>query len=346
MAKTKNVVFRCDKCQDDDKNIFSMLEGLMNELKKMDKNNAERYEQVINRVENIETHMNVSGKKVVDEIVKVVEETKSENAGSWAEVVSKTKKKKAKDPVVILVPKDKEQKREATKSMLKKAKLDPNDYAVRGISNAGNNGVIIRCSNDEDCEKLVLKAKEALGNDYVVHKPRNRLPRFKILKVDDPEIDDEKFLNDLMYHNEWMENAKKYEIVKREQVKSRGKEVDNCYNIVIQTDGESFDLVMKNRKLLVRWESYKVVDNFYIRRCYKCYGFNHEAATCSYPLSCSRCSGSHLIKGCRSKEERCNNCVQANKRLKLNLNENHSVWSNDCPVYKRKMAISKRAISY
>jgi hypothetical protein len=312
----------------------------------MDKNNAERHGQIITRVENIEKHMNASGKKVVDEIVKVVEDNRAENAGSWAEVVGKKKKKKAKDPVVVLVPKDKEQKREATKSTLKKANIDPADFSVRGIGNAGNNGMIIRCSNDEDCEKLVSKASEALGDDYVVRKPMQRLPRFKILKVDEPETDDEKFLDDLINQNEWMENANKYEIVKREQVKSRGHDIVNCVNIVIQTDGESFDVVMKNRKICVGWEFYKVVDNFYIRRCYKCYGFNHEAAACSNPLSCSRCSGSHLIKDCRSKVERCNNCVEANKRLKLNLNENHSAWSNECPVYKRKLAISKRAISY
>lgn len=211
------------------------------------------------------------------------------------------------------------------------------------------NGIVIRCDNDDERDKLMSEASEKLGDGYVIKLPTKRLPRFKILKVDQPETDDEAFLRDLRRRNSIIDDPKyKMEIIKREQVKIKGNIIEDCFNIVVQVDGETFNKVMAQGKLKTIWKVCKVVDNVYLRRCYKCYGFNHEAKTCLQPdVACSSCSLPHNYSNCSSVEMKCIVCVNTNLRIKdLKLPENHSVWSKQCPVYQRKLAMSKKAISY
>lgn len=207
--------------------------------------------------------------------------------------------------------------------------------------------MIIRCENNEECDKIINEAALKMGNEYEISKPEKRNPRFKILKVWNPDDVDEKLIDDIKRRNRFLADDQ-IEIIKREQVKQKSKNIENCFNIVIQCNGETFKKVMKEGagKLSVKWKSYKVVDNIYIRRCYKCFGFNHDAKECKAELACSRCSQPHLSNQCKSKIEKCINCVATNKRFSTKLNVNHSVWSNECQVYRKKLEASKRAINY
>lgn len=345
--KTPNVQFRCDKCVQNDNGLQALLERVTSEFAKMDKKNNDQHAKMMEKIEKIERSMSKSGQKVVEEIVKVVEEKKSDVESGWSNVVRGNKNnKKKRESVVIITPKDKEQDRKITKTSLKNA-IDPADFTFSGMRNATNNGLIISCENDDDCLKLINEAEQKLGEKYEIRKPAKRLPRFKILRVKDSDEDDATLIADLKRQNRCVYDDKfKFEVIKREQVKIKGKNIDGMFNIVLQTNGETFKKVMDNGNLNVNWQNCKVVDNVYIRRCYKCYGFNHESKNCTAEVACSTCSLPHLKKDCKSKNEKCINCVTTNKRLSLNMNVNHNVWSNECPVYLRKLEMSKRAISY
>lgn len=347
--KSPNVQFRCDKCVEKDDSVKMMLDKISVGMVKMNKANNERFKQMIERVDNIESSLSDNGKKFVDEIVKVVEENKKETNEIWTAVTHrKNKKKKTSDPVVVITPKDKEQDRNVTKRSLRES-INPTEYSVRGWSSASNNAVVIQCENNDERDKLMRETKEKLGDNYDVKKPKTRLPRMKILKVEQPDDDNDAFLKDLRGRNPSINNDKfKLEIIYREQVKIKGRDVDGCFNIVLQTDGETFKTIMSEGRLRTTWKICKVVDNVYLRRCYKCYGFNHESKDCVHPnIACSSCSLPHLQRDCKATDMRCIVCVNTNKRIKgLNLQENHTIWSKECPVYQRKLAISKQAISY
>lgn len=346
--KTPNVQYRCDKCVENDQIIKKMFEKLSSEMMKNEKNATERHLEVMRKIDNIEKSLNANGKKVIDEIAKVVEEGKNESEASWVEVLNKKKTKSLKknDPVVVITPKDKDQNRATTKKLVKST-IDTSNIIVRGISHASNNGIVIRCESDKEREMIITEAVEKLGENYEVKKPKMRLPRFKILKVNEPDEDDDKFINDLKRRNSIIADDKcKFNVIKREQVRIRGKIVDDQFNMVIETDGETFKKIMTEKKLLTPWKTCKVVDNVYILRCFKCYGFNHTSKDCNAPVACARCGLDHIKDECKSSDEKCVNCMSANQRLKINLPVNHNVWSRDCSVYKRKIEMSKRAISY
>lgn len=55
------------------------------------------------------------------------------------------------------------------------------------------------------------------------------------------------------------------------------------FSVIIEIDCKSFNLVMnrKDRTLNIGWAKCAVYEHLNIRRCFKCYGFNHIAKECS-----------------------------------------------------------------
>lgn len=103
---------------------------------------------------------------------------------------------------------------------------------------------------------------------------------------------------------------------------------------------------MDLKKLRIDWDICSVNESFDLMRCYKCSGFHHTAKKCSSKMCCPRCTGEHLVAECTSTTETCSNCKQTNINLKLGIDESHSAWSFDCPVYLRKINQEKRNVEY
>lgn len=214
------------------------------------------------------------------------------------------------------------------------------------MSNAARNGVLIECDDEEDCEKLLTETVNKLGDEFSVRRPTKRFPRIKILKVNDVKCTDDEFLTELKLRNANI-SEDDFEVVRREQVLCKGKEIPDCFNFVLQVSGGTFNKIMTTQKLKFGWSICKVVDNIYIRRCYNCYGFNHNASECRNRPVCSRCgSEHHKLRECNQNTESCINCLCANDKLKSKLEVHHNVWSNECSVYQHKLQISKRSINY
>ncbi|CRK94460.1 CLUMA_CG007967, isoform A [Clunio marinus] len=276
----------------------------------------------------------------MNEITKVIDDRCQP---AWNEVV----KKKKQAPVVVLVPKDRTKNRNDTKSSVKSL-IKESDLSVNKMSSAANGGLIIECDDEDKCEKVLSAVNKSMGKEYLIQKPNNRQPRIKILKIRNPIENDDELLNDLKKHNSCLKfESCMMEVVKREQVKSKGNIIVGVFNIVIQVNGETYNQIMQEKRLVADWESYKIVDNIYIRRCYQCFGFNHNVSTCQHKPVCNVCaSEDHKKANCESLKETCINCIKINEKLNLKLNVNHSVWSNECAVYKRKVEVSKRGINY
>lgn len=321
-------------------NIFEEVKKANDELRKEMEKNLSVINEKLDKCDKIQTKVDEKC-EIIERGVKSVEEAQKDH--SWTEVVKKQPKRKS--PVVIIKPKDGDQKRDDTRSSIKKA-INPANFVIKGMKNASKGAIVIQCDDDENCEKLLTEAEQKLGDKYNVQKPRKLLPRVKMLKVDDPIDDDEALIKELKQKNPFIENDA-IEIIKREQVKRNGQNLKGCFNIVLQLDGVAYNKVMENGKLYLGWNVCRVVDNIYIRRCYKCLGFNHNGAECRNKAVCGNCgSEDHQKKDCTSTDIRCANCAKANTRLRMQLSTDHNIWSSECPVYKNKLSVSKRGIQY
>jgi hypothetical protein len=339
----KNDAFQVNfekKCEDIERGVKVVEEITQKELKMMN----EKFESISKNLEKNDAFQENVEKKCenIERGVKFVEENAQKEI-SWTEVVKKQQKKKS--PAVIIKPKNPEQKRDDTKSSIKDA-IDPGKFGVKSMLNASKGAVVVTCDDDESCEKLLTEAFKKLGGNYNVQKPRKLLPRIKMLRVNDPDDDNEVLIKELKRRNPIIEHDL-IEIIKREQVKRNGHNVKGCFNIVLQMEGFAFNKVMDAGRLLLGWNSCKVVDNIYIRRCFKCLGYNHNSAECRNKGVCGQCgSEDHEKKDCTSQEIKCGNCLKTNARLKMHLNTDHNIWSTECPVYINKLNVSKRNIQY
>lgn len=248
-----------------------------------------------------------------------------------------------KSHVLVVKPKDSTKNREEIKSSLKEA-IDPAKFGVRNLRNATKEGVIIEVGDDQECDELKVEAEKKLGDQFTFEKPKKMLPRIKMLRVYEPEYD-AAFITELTRRNPFMElDAGSIKIIKREEVKFK-RSPYQIFNMVLEVNQRIFEAVMEQGWLFMGWKTCRVVDGANVKRCFNCYGFNHVSENCKNKRVCMLCGGDdHLRKECKSNEMKCTNCMEANKRLNMNLDAQHSVWSRECEAYKHKLENLKRKI--
>jgi hypothetical protein len=314
---------------------------------------------IMDKLSATELSLNNSGKAVANEVAKVndivlasekkiTEAVKVANENeSWSEVVNNKKKKQAKSqankPVVIVRPKN-DGERKALICTLKT--IDATKFDVEGFNNISKNGIAIKCNDADTQNTLIDELNNKFSDELTAKKPEKYVPRLKILKVYDPEASDEEFTNKLMNQNNFNHENADIKIVKKESCYIKKKKIDNCYNFIIETDSQTYDALIASRKIKHQWSIYRIVDNIHILRCYKCLQFGHLSQNCTNDLCCAKCSRNHEMKNCDSNEFCCINCLQTNNKLNLNLDIKHNTWDTSCPVYKRKVEISRKALKF
>ena len=70
------------------------------------------------------------------------------------------------------------------------------------------------------------------------------------------------------------------------------------------------------------------------------------AKNCNSAVVCGKCSSNHNTNDCNSGILTCINCVNASRALKIELGTNHSAFSSECHVYKRKIELEKHRVDY
>lgn len=362
MKKHKTVCYRCVDCTNFEGSVIEMLKTINSKIaiinsKFLSQQSSTTIElsERINRIENI---IEKSGKsvangmaKIVEEVTSVVEKNSSEvtkkiedaqGSANWTTVVNNKRKKKEK--VVIIKPtNDKKSRAELKKSL--RSSIDSSVVKINGMNSIANNGVALRCDDDEMCDKVIEEIKNKMGCNVEVRKPLSTKPRIKMLRVNDPETDDSELIMQLKKNNQCIEDTL-IEVIRREQVKKNGNVCNGIFNIVLQVDTSAYENIMIDKKLKHHFQRYNVVDNIYIRRCYKCWGFNHNASECRNELACSKCAGCHKFNECNASEKNCVNCMKCNERAGTNYEINHDVWSPECSIYKIKLMRSKRGLSH
>jgi hypothetical protein len=349
-ASNKTICYRCESCAQIEDKFSHALFDLTNEIRRRDAKINESHKLMMEKIKELESMITASRanaderfEKVCDQIdtVKAVAENapmQRIDEESWAVVARKQKQKKVKQHPVIIKPINESMKRRDVRQSMNAA-LDAAEFETNGIDFISKNGIVLRCA-DEKTQEAIIEKLSTNANDVIATKPKVFLPKVKILRVYDPEDNDDVFIEQIKKQN----SEAKFDhcrMLKRENVMKNGSKVENCFNMVIELDNESYETVMNERRIRHQFERYKVVDNIYIRRCYKCFGFNHNASECKNSRACPVCAGDHEKGKCPTKEVKCINCVKKNEYLKLNLDVKHEAWSRTCPSYLNKLSKSK-----
>lgn len=269
-------------------------------------------------------------KELTKEIKKIIRDDKKI---SYSETV------KCNEPVVVIVPKNSEQKSEVTKAEIKNT-ISPTSNKVSGLRNAAKGAIVVECKNKEAVEKLRKEAVAKLGEKYDVNIPVSKNPRFKIVNMCD-KLSEETIINNIKKQNEFVNKKAVFKVIKiMEATKRRFPD----FTAVVETDIDTYENILKNERLSIGWDRCRVFEHVYVNRCYKCLGFNHTANTCSNKKACSKCAEEHEMKDCNSDQTKCVNCLWAVKNLNIRLEVNHNAFSNECVVLQRKIERERKKI--
>ncbi|KAK4885151.1 hypothetical protein RN001_001422 [Aquatica leii] len=288
------------------------------------------------KIDNVNQQLIVNQDKIKSDITKIIE------GRSQPTYADKLKLKKH-EPAIIIKPKNVEQKSVDTKNDIKKC-IDPTDMNITGIRPVSNGGILIECKNKDDVCKLKEKAETKMGESYKIQLPKKKLPRIKIVGLYEnlpPEIIEEKIKMQNSHINSEKSSLK---IVHTKEGRNR-----KSYIAYAEVNAYTYRAIMKEEKINVGWDRCIVYDAIEIRRCYRCNGFNHKASECKAQKACPKCAGSHGLQECTvdgEENHKCSNCIQMAEKLKMKLDINHPVWSQECAVFKRKMEMERKKIDF
>lgn len=343
IRKYKTVVFKCDDCVDIDQYIKESNSKILQAINALN----EKFDMISCQIDKKINEKFVELSQEIKEVNNTIDANKNDNENenmSWNEVVKKKFKNKVVDPVVIVRSASSSMKRDDIKKTISQS-IDASKYSINGTKKGSNNSVVIRCQDTETQEQLINEISNTVEN-VTAEKPKSYVPKIKILRVSNPEKDDNELISQICKQNNEI-LMEKLKIVKRESVYYKGKIKDDVQNIIIELkDIETYKKIMNKSKIRHQFEVYKVVDNINMLRCYKCYGFHHIARDCKNNLACFKCAGPHRGNECKSNVKKCINCQTMNEKLNLDLDVNHDAWSKNCKVYIQKLEKSKKALSY
>lgn len=273
------------------------------------------------------------------EIKKVIKETNvNKNKMSYAESVkSKTMLPELTKTVPLIIKPKEKQGIDKTKEELNK-KVDPVNLKITSIENRKNGTLVIQTENQEEREKIKEAIKEKMSEDYEIKVPNPVEMSVTItdmsFKYKDNELVEKIKNQNLILKDSELNIIKTYEFKRNKRT---------IYNAKIKIDKESYAKIIEAHKINIGWEKCRVFDGTELMQCFKCQGFNHRANECRSQESCLKCHANHRTKDCKIQMiEKCINCIRANNKLNMGLDENHNTLSRECPVYLNKLNIKKR----
>lgn len=256
------------------------------------------------------------------------------NVPSYASVV----KPKIVQKPLLINPKT-PQKSDITRKQLVE-NLNPVNYVVNSTINTKSGGVIINCASSEERNKLKINATAVLGDNYDVSVPTKCLPRVRVFGYSQ-NYNESEFINAFKSQNSHLLSDICYvKVIAMFTSQSR-------FGAKIEVDSISLSKLIEAGKVSIGFEYAWVREDLNVRRCYKCFGFNHNARKCTSDIfRCPLCAGEHQRNECSSKTERCITCLNAINLFHLKIDPNHSALSSSCPSYLHRIDLARRSIDY
>lgn len=322
ISSCKTVKWYCELCYEKSEVMVINLFDLTEEMKKLNEKLAKFNAQTI--------HTN---------------EMDTSNSNSYSSVLKQGTQKGESTLIVNAKLGEKGNAIQIEKDIKEVIELDKLQIGVSKVKKLHSGKVVIEGENNRDMEKLRNEIENKLGAKYEVTQAKKRRPRIKIVgmlqKLGKESLEDKIILQNDLYSKK--DGQKKYVNIEVVTVYESGH---GKYSAIVELDPNTFNKIMQARKLKIGWAICKVYEHFSLMRCYKCNGYNHKAEKCTNSKTCGKCGGQHETKECDSANKKCINCMKANERLKLNLDENHSAFDSTCKVFQNKVEIYKRRTNY
>lgn len=262
-----------------------------------------------------------------------------ERISTYASVMKENKK------VVVINPSSDNLNPDTTRNTIK-AKLKPSNYKICGLTSTKKGGVVVECPSSAERDKLKADADSQLGDDFAVTTPGRKRPRIRVFGFCENfnAVDLVKVLKD---QNPELMTGCTYISVAHVFKGKTNPRFDDKFGAKLEVDSRTFHKIMSAGKLFVGWASCHVSEDLNIRRCFKCWGFNHISSKCLESLQrCPKCCGNHHQNECDSSIEKCAVCYDAASKLHLKIDTNHIVFSDACPSYIHRVNQERRRIDY
>lgn len=214
------------------------------------------------------------------------------------------------------------------KSIASKVQCKLPNVRIKSLTKRKDGVAIETCSQKELDDILKCVAFKDAGLTATV-KPK---PQPRVLIFDVPTDIEEKALIDQVYLKNLKDKGISQEdYVSHAKIISRGKNGEKG-NMVLQINSRCAELLDRQGRVFVGWQSLKVRRHLAVSRCLKCCGYRHFAKSCKAPdklcLNCGQTG--HLASACKNATV-CINCKKEGR------DSGHSVLSRECPVYVRMM---------
>lgn len=324
----------CAECNSAYTDVCGRFTSLQQTISTNEKANSEKFECIMKAMKQLEEKINKNNESVLDEFKKA-------DKRSFSDVV----KNSCDDEncVVYIKSKDANKTRQETKSIIRE-KIDPVKIPVKGMYNAANEGILIKCSNKEAAKTVSDEITKNFNEELEVSIPSVKFPRVRIANV----FESKEIAHDVLskkikeQNNDVFEENSALKIIKIET----NRRNENLISVIIEIEPYVYSKIMAKKKILIGWSSCIVYDAVDLKRCFKCSLFGHLGDKCRNQQVCPRCSKNHELKNCNTRTEKCINCVRSNQNQNTKLNTNHAVWDRNCPIYKKRLELKKKSIKY
>lgn len=188
------------------------------------------------------------------------------------------------------------------------------------------------------------KLSGAMQDKYecTIEKPKQTKPVIKLVGISEYNNDNVELLANIRTQNDLQDSEIEILFVREIKVS-----IHKYYTANIRTDVETFNRIMRTRRLNISWDRVRCFEHVNVLRCFKCSLYGHLADKCTADhYVCAKCNGTHDTKTCNNDKNECPNCVFNNEKLKLNLATNHPSWDINCPSLNSQMNKMKRRLRY
>lgn len=262
-------------------------------------------------------------------------------AAATAAATTKLNQKNENLPCIIIRPRVQQSSTKTKRELQAKVKPNKVSVGIQMIKELKNGSVVMKCDSSRATERMKAEAQAALGQDYTVSETRLLTPSVRIAGISN-DLDETEVVEAIRDQNDFLTDGDEFRL---KVLKKAGNGKSSF--AVLQCNGTCFRKLISAGRINLGFNRCSVFENFDLRRCFKCWRFNHLARDCEVDkVVCLKCAGPHLCKDCSEVDARCANCVYFNKEFKCNFDTGHEVVDRECPVYKQKLGIFKQKINY
>lgn len=325
-------------------NIFYLCDECIDFIKILNENHIKLIKTIKENQENLLNMMEVNMKQISDKVSEIKNVCKPVMIASANREVHNEKEtyasKVKKGPQVILKPKS-IQESAITREEIKK-NINPSSLSINvsSVSNRRDGAIAIECGNDESSVKMQNAIKEKMSEKYDIQIPEMRNPKVRVCGMS------EMMSSDVIIESIQAQNKIVFKVIKCIKVYQSPKN-KKMFNAILEVDGGAFQELLCAKRINIQWDRCVIYEEINVKRCFKCWGFNHNAKKCTGEETCVKCAGNHSNKNdCDSENTKCVSCIRANNTLHLNVDVNHDTRSSKCPVLQRKMQSEMQKIAY